>query len=99
EGGVDLDELLGLLEVERLQERRVDHAEDRRVRADAEREREDRDGREAGTAQEPARREAKIEQQRLHGATPTGSGERALRPRSPTMRPSKRWTVRSARSA
>ena len=49
-GFADVDEPRRIGERQRPEKHRVDHAEDRRVRADAERERHDGDGREAGTA-------------------------------------------------
>ena len=57
---IDRDEAVGLPIRERAQEHGIDDAEDRRVRADPEPEREDHDGREGGTLDESAKGIAKI---------------------------------------
>ena len=61
---IDRDEPVRLPVHERLQQHRVDDAEDRRVGANAEAERENHDGRKGGALEEAAERVAKI----AHGA-------------------------------
>ena len=59
-GGIDLEQLLRVRERERAQEHAVDDREDRRVRADAERERDDRGDGERGRRAELAKRVGEI---------------------------------------
>ena len=69
---VDVDELVGALDRERAKENGVDDAEDRRVDADAEGQREERDERERrGTAQ-PAQRVADVLEEGFHGVCTMG---------------------------
>src|SRR6185503_17616161 len=63
----DGDDAVGALERQRPQDHRVDDAEDRRGRADAERQRDDRGQREAGMAGQAPQREAEIQQKGVHG--------------------------------
>ena len=56
----DHDQPIGILERQRPEERRIDQAEDGAVRADAERERQDRRGGEAGVLAEHAHRRNQI---------------------------------------
>ena len=61
----DADDAVGLVEGQRAQEHAIDHAEDGRVRADAERERDDGDQREARVLEEGANRVPEIVQHAL----------------------------------
>ena len=61
--GPDVHQLVGLGIRQWRQQRRVGHGEDRRVRADAKRQRENCDGREARTLAKHSYRETKILQQ------------------------------------
>jgi hypothetical protein len=63
----DHDRASGLGPWQRAQQHGVDHAENRRVRADAECERDDRHGRETGVAREQPRTKAQILEEGLEG--------------------------------
>src|SRR6185295_11888772 len=71
EPAVDRDHLPGLRERRGAQQERVDEAEDRRRRADPEREAEHRDERERGMAGDAPDGEAQVAQDRFHIGTPS----------------------------
>jgi len=64
------DDAIGTVIAERPQQHRVDHAEDRGVGADAERERANRQQREPGLAAQRARGVAKILKNGVHSVPP-----------------------------
>ena len=84
------DELVGPVVRQRPQQHRVDHAEDRGVGADAERQRQHGDEREGGAPRQSADRESKVPPERIHHATSRWKGS------VPTSRPSKSSTSRCA---
>jgi len=63
----ELHQLAGFLVGQRLQDDRVDHAEDSRCGADPQGQREHRDHRETGTAAEAAQRITDILEDEIHG--------------------------------
>ena len=75
----DVDQPIRLRIAERPQDDGVDHREDRGVRADAERERQDRDDREAGRPRQIPRGVANITNQSIHRQPPPDTPGRWLR--------------------
>jgi hypothetical protein len=72
--GPEAHQLIRLRIRQRLEQHRVDHAEDRGVGADAQRERQHGHDGERRAPPEPAQRESKIPPERVHHATSTPSG-------------------------
>ena len=70
----DRDKLVGLLVWQGLQEHRVHDAEDRGIRPDAERKREQNNDGEGGSAAQAAQRVTQVEEQAGHSGRAPGKG-------------------------
>ncbi len=71
---IDRNELARVAIRQRREEHRIDDAEDRRIGADAEGERQQNDQRECRGVAQPARRVAEVVEQGVHGDSEGGVG-------------------------